>query len=74
MNCLKCSIPLKEVITYKKSLFSYYKVYTSFCLNCDFNKKVVIQITKEEYLNDLEIKKLKISNSTFKSYNQTIKK
>jgi len=74
MNCLKCNKNLIEVITFKKKLFSYYKVYTLFCVGCEFEKVKEIKISKDDYLSCLEERTLKAKNTTQKTYSQNFKR
>lgn len=78
MECKKCGGVLKESVNYKKGfLSSYYKIYTYFCVNCDFEKIKTIKIDKNDFFNSLEIRNIKAKNtkyeSTDKKYDQIYK-
>ena len=79
MICPKCKQGLIESINYKRVLFrGYFKVYNLFCGCCDYNKVMMIKISKEDYFNALEVRTLNAQNtkilSTDKTYNQNYKK
>jgi len=79
MICNNCNNNnIKESINYKKRfLFLYYKVYTYFCVNCDFEKIKKIRISKEDFNNSLDVRSSKANNTKYlttdKTYNQNYK-
>jgi len=74
MNCSKCKAELKEDLSLNKNLFGYYKVYTFFCLGCDYERVKKIKIGKEDYLSLLNERILKAQNTTQKTYSQNYNK
>ena len=58
---MKCPFPscneeLKENISLRKNLLGMKKVYTYFCVLCNFRKEIIIKISKENY--DAEVMQL----------------
>ena len=74
-KCLNCGNELIETIVYiKKLYFFHYKVYVLFCGCCDYEKRKLIKISKQDFLNSLNNRTIETTNTkilrTEKTYNQ----
>ena len=49
MNCPKCNKEFKENISLRKGFFCFKKIFSFFCVSCDFEKEKIIKISKENY-------------------------
>ncbi len=74
MNCPKCKEQLIESITFKNKFFLFkYKVYSILCPCCEYEKIKEIRISKEDFINSLEVNKLRATNTKIESTDKTYK-
>ena len=78
MNCPKCKEGLIQSLSFRKGFFKHIKVYTIFCGCCEYERSKEIKISKEDYLNSLNVKTLNAHNTknllTNKHYTQNYNK
>lgn len=53
MKCPSCKTEIREDVSFKKKGWKHYKIYTFFCPMCELRREIIIDISKENYNQEI---------------------